>query len=339
MRACILFLFLGMFSGCKPGSREHVIRGFYYWKSSFALSPAVLASLDTLGVQTLYIKAFDVDWDEAQRAVPKAPLRLHAPLPSQNIVPVVFITNRVLEKLDTAEITSFAAKLLSKTGHCFKGYDRSRFREYQLDCDWTAGTREKFFSLVKQFRQLIKPARLSVTIRLHQLAHLEKTGVPPADKGMLMMYNTGILTDPATRNSILDVEQADQYLRSRKEYPLPLDVALPLFSWSALFRNGRFAGLLNNLDRKGTEKHSFFRKKTENVYYCLADTVCNNVYFREGDELRVEEVKEEELLEIARKTRGIVSGDTLSVVFFHLDPSTLNPRLYETCGKVYSVYR
>ena len=42
---------------------------------------------------------------------------------------------------------------------------------------------------------------LSVTVRLHQL----RTTPPPADRGVLMVYNTGSIMNPHTENSILSL--------------------------------------------------------------------------------------------------------------------------------------
>ena len=46
-----------------------------------------------------------------------------------------------------------------------------------------------------------KEIALSITVRLHQL----REPAPPADRGVLMLYNTGALKAHDTRNSILDL--------------------------------------------------------------------------------------------------------------------------------------
>ena len=49
---------------------------FYYWKSVFKLSGFEKQRLDSLHVKTIYIKFFDVDWDDAtQQPLPVAKLQ------------------------------------------------------------------------------------------------------------------------------------------------------------------------------------------------------------------------------------------------------------------------
>ena len=39
---------------------QPVGRAFYYWRTSFALSPAERATLTELGVKRLYVRVFDI---------------------------------------------------------------------------------------------------------------------------------------------------------------------------------------------------------------------------------------------------------------------------------------
>ncbi len=75
---------------------------------------------------------------------------------------------------------------------------------------------------------------LSATIRLHQVKYFETTGVPPVKSGMLMFYNTGDLENPSEENSILNIETAELYLSGLEDYPMQLDIVLPLFSWAVV---------------------------------------------------------------------------------------------------------
>ncbi|MGG2305049.1 hypothetical protein ACE4Z6_26875, partial [Salmonella enterica] len=93
----------------------------------------------------------------------------------------------------------------------------------QIDCDWTLGTKEKYFSLLKRIKERMA-LPLSCTIRLHQVKYQAKTGVPPVDRGMLMYYNMGHVEGATETNSIYDPANADKYVSYVKDYPLPLDV-------------------------------------------------------------------------------------------------------------------
>src|ERR1019366_1414323 len=119
-------------------------------------------------------------------------------------------------------------------------------------CDWTAATRATYFQLLKVARSRLNEAgfasaKISATIRLFQCKYMAKTGVPPVDKGLLMCYNMGNLTHPGTGNSILETTELKKYIASVTTYPLPLDVALPIFDWKVLFHEGSYAGLVKDL--------------------------------------------------------------------------------------------
>jgi hypothetical protein len=68
---------------------------------------------------------------------------------------------------------------------------------------------------------------LSTTIRLHQLS----MPVPPADYGVLMLYNTGDPRKFNERNPILDLRDVMPYVKGLKDYDLPLAAAYPVFLW------------------------------------------------------------------------------------------------------------
>ena len=68
---------------------------------------------------------------------------------------------------------------------------------------------------------------LSTTIRLHQLA----MEAPPADYGVLMIYNTGDPQKFMERNPILDIRDVAPYTNRLDGYPLPLAAAYPVYQW------------------------------------------------------------------------------------------------------------
>jgi hypothetical protein len=67
----------------------------------------------------------------------------------------------------------------------------------------------------------------------------ERTGVPPVDRGMLMFYNMGRFSADPEARAIFDLESARRYLARISSYPLPLDLALPMWSWTVAPRSLR----------------------------------------------------------------------------------------------------
>lgn len=54
---------------------------------------------------------------------------------------------------------------------------------------------------------------------------------PPADYGVLMLYNTGDPMNFVERNPILDQRDVQPYLRYLNDYALPLAAAYPVYQW------------------------------------------------------------------------------------------------------------
>jgi hypothetical protein len=331
------FAILACNSSEKP---KPIIRpAFYHWKTRLSPTQAERSYLDSIGAQKLYVKFFDVDWDEVSaQPVPLATVEMDAALlGGLEIVPTVFITNRSLLNLPMEQMDTLASLIFQK----IKSLETRPSSEIQFDCDWTAQTQAKYFALLNSIRKVAfanpsltpHPSSLtiSVTIRLHQLKYFEKTGVPPVDRGMLMCYNMGELDDWATENSILDLEVAKTYLPAptvvgvnRKSkivnpYPLPLDFALPLFRWGVLFREGQMVKLLNNLSAQDLQDTSRFRKTADNRYKVVKSTYLQEHYLYAGDELRLEGVSQAALSGIANLLREQGNDTLLTVAFYHLD--------------------
>src|SRR5688500_12245056 len=118
----LLFIasFVFLFS-CK-GKKEprQIERSFYYWRSVLDLTGFEKQALDSLDIKTIYLKFFDVDWNGSVKApMPVAKLTVNeASIASLrqggtydikfNIIPVIFITNECISKIDTSQIVTLA---------------------------------------------------------------------------------------------------------------------------------------------------------------------------------------------------------------------------------------
>ncbi|MFM8372648.1 MAG: hypothetical protein ACKOCO_09695 [Bacteroidota bacterium] len=311
---------LSLLFGCVRRSQEPLKPAFYYWQTTLALSGTALDYLASSGCRKIYVKALDVGLDPADGSIaPYSRLVMAdtAGLSQLEVVPVVFITNETIRRLTDDEKTGWLAeKIASALVRAGAAGARVPRPEFQVDCDWTQGTREAFFRLLEKTRGCLpEGALLSATIRLHQYKFPEQTGVPPADRGMLMLYNTGDIDAPDETNSIFKPEDANKYLKGAPaSYPLPLDVALPAFSWTLVFRDGELWKILPGHDDRlptGTLERGTFQ---------------NGHYLRPGDFLRQEVVSPELLRESALLAAGAHLADDATIAFFHLDNHT--PRAF-----------
>ena len=370
-RLFVALLLVLSLSSCK--SESHVEPSFYYWKTRYDLTQKDSSALADLKVKRLYVRFFDIDveWDENPQPIGR--LENTKPFPAgMEIVPVIFITNKtlvptkdwynevadgmiypidsVLSKADSVYVQRLAENLVRKTHRMATRHTKVPLREIQLDCDWSANSRLRYFYLIKEVKRHSPDLIVSVTIRLHQYKYPENTGVPPADRGMLMYYNMSRIADTATRNYILDNDEGEKYLTGAKKYPLPLDFALPIHSQGTVFtkyeyeqpERYRFVGLLTAeqfslLQELGgqlipaggskfiaTQSHDFSGN--------------DRLWLQPGSLIRYDEVSNEALTRAAKHIAPLANDDNYRVVFFHLDSLNLNKHSSETLAGIVSLF-
>lgn len=301
---CLAFLLINIFSACR-NSKSDAQAAFYYWKTDFSLTGKQRSLLKEVGANRLYVRFFDVVWDtRLKQPVPRAVLKASDVSKDLKIIPVVYLTNQVFEQTKGSELDSLASRvnveilrLAEKAGVSYP--------EVQIDCDWTVGTKAAYFSFLSLLRKHTGK-KLSATIRLHQIKYPEKTGVPPVDKGILMFYNMGkIAADPGLANSIYNKGDAARYLQRIRYYHLPLDVALPLFSWTLQIREGKVIQLYAKITHKElSDADRFTKTKYDNVYRARKSFFTGGVYIKENDLLKLEEINKNTLKEAARQLKS-----------------------------------
>jgi hypothetical protein len=267
----------------------------------------------------------DLIWDEERQfAVPTAQLNIIKPLPKGiSITPVLFITNEVFEKTPPEQLENMANHVIKRLNARFfeNEEDIREIAEIKIDCDWTITTREKYFTFLKYIKNAFDTP-ISATIRLHQVKYFEKTGIPPVDRGMLMFYNMGDLSDEHTQNSILDLETAKSYLVNFDKYPLSLDIALPIFSWGVVKRDGKVVHLLAGL-KKNDLTDSLQYKFTDGKYKVLESTYLKSYYCYQGDEIRLESTTQQQLSEATILLKKYLKKEKRKICFYHLDNDNL----------------
>ncbi len=335
--ACIFF------TSCQsaPPSSKVILPAFYAWKTTFDPSEPEQQILQQWHTSRMYIKYADIDWREGKGAVPVSATDLHWDhLPDTiAVVPVFFIVNQVFAKCPDAETDALARRILQYIqNQTPAGRD---IPEIQIDCDWTATTRAAYFHFLRQINLEItriygnRTVDLSATIRLHQVKYRTKTGVPPVDRGLLMLYNFDNPAKATVKNSIIDVKTARDYLGNvQAPYPLPLDAALPLFHWGLHFRGRDFQGFLHDMDIGTARESSFLTRAEKNVFTVNTDTSCLDTYFRRGDWIRLEDAPSDVLASVWDMAKPLLSNDTCHLVFFDLNLQNLQHYKHENLVKL-----
>jgi hypothetical protein len=286
-------------------------------------------------VERLYVRYFDVD------------LQGGAPIPvgklvdagglryTKEIVPTVFITNRSFLDRPPEAVADLAGKVAALIESLHQKIATQTIREVQFDCDWTDRTQSNYFLFLEQIKARRPSWEISATLRLHQIKFPDRTGIPPATApNALMCYNTGDLDNPKETNSILEPDIVKQYVDDIEDYPKPLDLALPLFSWGVLIREGKVIKLLNTAQPLDFDDPSKFRRQGH-IVQVLEDTYYKAHYLYAGDRIRLEGIAPNTL----RTTARLLHKQGLrprQLIFYHLDSSIIKQYPYEELENIAS---
>jgi hypothetical protein len=326
-RNSILLTFCGLLIGCTPTPTEYFATpAFYHWKSDYNPGAQERSFLQELQSKKLYVRYFDIVL-EAGEPVPVSSVENDYSINrNQEIIPVVFITNAAMKAVNEQDIPILASRIFKKIKGIHPWLSNSAIKEIQMDCDWTNGSRQKYFKLLRSLKALLDNQEqiLSTTLRLHQFKNAETTGIPPVDRVMLMFYNMGEVNEYDEVNSILNLEAAADYLNKDEAYPLPMDIALPLFQWGCIFRDQKLIHLSNNLSLEDLDDILRFNKISDNRFRVIKSTYLNGDFLYEGDEIRHESVSYDRLLSAGKLLAGVKNTDGFTVAFYHLDSLSLS---------------
>jgi hypothetical protein len=242
MRSAFLFVSILLvellLAGCQKREELPECNAVYYWRTELRLDTAERAFLQQYHINKVYCRYFDVvmqpttaDGDSLE-PMPNATIAFSDTLPEGvEIVPTVYITEDCMHKWHEG----LAEKIVKRILQMNETNDIGSVREIQIDCDYTSRSRKVYYEFLEEVHsQLsIANAQLSTTIRLHQL----QMAPPPADYGVLMLYNTGDPRKFAERNPVLDLRDVQPYVRYLDDYDLPLAAAYPVYCWQRTIHN------------------------------------------------------------------------------------------------------
>ncbi|MGB1248728.1 MAG: hypothetical protein ACPG4Z_07565, partial [Chitinophagales bacterium] len=234
------------------------------------------------------------------------------------IIPCVFITNSTFEQVsDIDKLAQNIHKLITdiSSTHSINYY------QVQFDCDWTQTTRYSFFNFLEKYKALEEETIIiSSTLRLHQVKYTDQMGVPPVDRVALMCYNMGDLEDINETNSIFQPSILKQYVNKESHYPLPIDIAMPIYSWAVVYRFGvlqsisqvSYNSLISNEKIKLTSSNRF--QVLENHYF-------EGKYYYTDDIIRYENIEIDSLIAAIDIVTPLKEKDSQLILF---DLSTYN---------------
>lgn len=340
--AIAILIFLGLICSCKDHDSTEAnqsveskpesvytrtdCNAVYYWKTRFKLNQYESAFLQKNSVKRMYLRLFDVDllFDPIKgghELVPVGTVVFDEKVPEgMEIVPVVFITVRAMESVHSqVGFSAFANMLVTRIMNMSDFNDLGAIHEVQLDCDWTERTKQPYYDLCREVRQLLSKNNsiLSSTIRLHQLFQEH----PPVDRGVLMLYNTGAVKSQCTSNSIVDVSDVRLYLKNKPiHYDLPLDFAYPTYGWGVWFRDGQFMGLLHQTDYGDATRYV---RESDGLLRVRSEHVLEGHLMKVGDRIRPENSPYKTIAAVQDCVEEAFAGQPHSNILYHLDSLNL----------------
>ena len=300
---------------------RHKQLSFYYWRTSFKLDAIEKEAISHNRVRQLYTRYFDVDFPPgADAPLPVAPIVFDSSHIPVALVPVIYIKNRVFERLQKDSVAALARQVFILVGAINQTIQQAP-RSIQFDCDWTETTRVKYFLFLQKYKQ-IAGVELTATVRLHQVKYPLRTGIPPVDNAVLMYYNMGSI-DTGRNSSIYEPGIAEKYTAFIRTYPLTLDIALPMFAWGILIRDGKVNRLLNKMSFLYFQSDSNFAIIGNNRFRSLHAGFSHGFYFKEGDIIKAEHVPQEDLLQITETVNKYSNDHIRNIIFFDLDKENI----------------
>ena len=293
-------------------------QALYCWKTQVQFSAEEADFVKNNRIERLYIRYCDVGLRD-NAPVPIAPVAIDTlSVQGKTVIPVVYLKNEIFNSELTEGNSTYISTLAHRLGDYIEQinrYYRLRVSEVQFDCDWSLSTKQAYFSMLEAFKKEY-PYRLSATIRLHQVKYREETGVPPVDYGVLMYYNMGRITATGA-NSIYDRSTALRYLGKLRAYPLPLDIALPMFAWGVHSADGQVLNLVGGLTHAEAQAISTLERiDASDIYKVAEQTYYKGRVWQAGDLIKIEEVSDAQRKEMLADLRGHSSQPIRRVIWF-----------------------
>ena len=200
----MLFALFGCNAGSGPSTEPtSTQRAIYHWKTTFNPTASELQFIEDHGISRLYLHLFDVVPNEQETdVIPSATLRFLQPMPSGiEVVPTIYVSHEAMDLIDNRCSESAMAQRIYQRIKAMMLSNGISYREIQLDCDGGASLSYSTNFLASCLLSLAHTdsIQLSTTVRLSQLSNIDR--LPPCDRYMLMLYNTGSLQKTQTRNS------------------------------------------------------------------------------------------------------------------------------------------
>ena len=299
--------------------KNHAI-DFYYWRSNFSINQTEKDYADSLKSEKLYVRFFDVDYVKNVRKPIGIIRNFKVNSTFEKYIPTVFITNQTFQNATEVDVKNLAANVYQLINEIAKSGELLDYKTIQIDCDWTKNTQKNYFTFLRELEKVSKK-EVSVTLRLHQVKFKDREAIPPVNHLVLMCYSTENPTDNSTRNSILDLDIAKDYLQNINDYPKTFDVALPIFSWAILTNHLGQKKIINGMGIDDLDL-SRLEQINETTFRVKDEYFLKGFYLSKNFTIKIEQISPELLEEIRNFLDKKIKKD-FRLIYYHLDEQFL----------------
>lgn len=264
---------------------------YYHWAQTYKNDTELINSH---APHQLYIKLLDIGY---RQKITINPTRLKEK-PLTPVTPVVFLDNNALKHTSLTRLYQLIQQYIPP----------ATYQRLQMDCDWSLTTRQKYFDLLKRLTPDYPD--LSVTLRLHQIKYFHKTGVPPVKRAVLMYYNMSDIRDVNINNYVLDHATGKRYFVNFAQYPLALDLALPLYQQIRVIRQHKLVLLLPN----ATLQQAKLQQHSKRRYTVITSHYYQGHYLYKNDELIIDSVTPQQLSTVTHDLSRLMNPN--EVIFY-----------------------
>lgn len=313
----VLVLLISIVILFNPNKRPPI--SFYYWKQTYSVNKQQQQLLHDSETQKIYLKFFDVILENNGPFPKPISIIKFKEQPKLSIIPCVYIKNEVFKiNVGKKKLANNVSNLIRKIA----SENKIAIHEIQIDCDWSNSTKDHYFDFLTDLQKLTPTIEITSTIRLHQIKYQSTTGVPPVKKGVLMCYNMDDIDLFETQNSIISLSTFKKYIKSNSDYPISLDLALPIYQWGLVFRLGKLSLIANGLSKNELRNSNFSELKT-NIFRVNRNCYLNETYVCKGDLIRLETSSPETLINCV----NYLNESELSfnqLILFHISQQYIN---------------
>ena len=128
-------------------------------------------------------------------------------------------------------------------------------------------------------------------------------------------------------NSIYDRGIAKRYVSSLKKYPLPLNIALPIYAWGIHIRDNAIVGLRSKLTVEDLQSDKNFTEIDEITFRVNKSNYRKGVFYQKEDIVKIEAISAADLKEMASDLQVNLNQQPKEIIFYDLDE--LNLKNYE----------